>query len=123
MMERRFRARKAFCGSQVRNISCTMADIWKASKYRRLDLYNDSKSTLMDNVSVARCTSGLSGGFRCPLFEQLGLLTTTCYQAWDKLRRYETSLLTLLYFLFTNRSRQEPREKNMSTAKRKCDLV
>lgn len=38
MMERRFRARKAFCGSQVRNISCTMADIWKASKYRRLDL-------------------------------------------------------------------------------------
>lgn len=43
MMERRFNARKAFCGSQVRNISCTMADIWKASKYRRLDLYDTAK--------------------------------------------------------------------------------
>jgi len=62
MMERRFRARKAFCGSQVRNISCTMADIWKASKYRRLDLCNDGKIALMDNDNMARCTSGLSPG-------------------------------------------------------------
>ena len=38
IIDRRFRAKKAFCGSQVRNISCTTADIWKASKYRRLDL-------------------------------------------------------------------------------------
>ena len=52
MIERRFRARKAFCGSQVRNISCTMADIWKASKYRRLDLYNDSVSQLVESLST-----------------------------------------------------------------------
>ena len=86
MMERRFRARKAFSGSQVRNISCTMADIWKASKYRRLDLYNDDKNVLTDNDSVARCTSGLSPGrghfqwggggrgFRCSL-GQVSLLS------------------------------------------------
>lgn len=48
MTERRFKARKAFCGSQVRNISCIMADIWKASKYRRFDLHSDSVSQLVN---------------------------------------------------------------------------
>ena len=45
MIDRRFRARKAFCGSQVRNISCTRGEIWKASKYRRLDLKNQIQTS------------------------------------------------------------------------------
>ena len=48
-------------------------------------------------------------------------LTATCYQDCGKLRQYEISLLTLLYVLCTNRSRQELRKKNMNTAQRKRD--